>query len=191
MKVQSPRRTAIIAVVFLLLTLLFIGIQPKTYSFNGHIMGTTYNISYVSSPFGHSVSAASKVVHETLVDIDNRMSTYKPNSELMQFNRAPVGEPFRISDDIIYLVQLAQRISEMSDGAYDITIGPLVNLWGFGPTTEVGNENIKKNNDSSIHNTDPKFLKWLENSHPAHIPNENEIELARSKVWISIFNGRI
>ena len=62
----------------------------------------------------------------------------------MQFNRAPVGEPFRISDDIIYLVQLAQRISEMSYGAYDITVGPLVNLWGFGPTTEVEIKNIKK-----------------------------------------------
>jgi thiamine biosynthesis lipoprotein len=68
-----------------------------------------------------------------LEDINKQMSTYRNDSLLMEFNRAPLGEPFAISKDLLNVLVLAQSIHKSSEGAFDPTVGPLVNLWGFGP----------------------------------------------------------
>jgi thiamine biosynthesis lipoprotein len=61
------------------------------------------------------------------------MSTYVESSELSRFNRAAASEPFSLSSDTFDVFQLSQQISEQTGGAFDITVGPLVNAWGFGP----------------------------------------------------------
>ncbi|MFK0569926.1 FAD:protein FMN transferase [Endozoicomonas sp.] len=167
----------LVAVVFLVLST-----RPRLYSFQGQIMGTTYNVSYAADLFSHPVKDISRVVHDALADVDQRMSTYKTDSELMQFNRAPVGQPFRMSQDIVQLVLDAEAISEMSDGAYDITVGPLVNLWGFGPTQWATAKEGQENDDSHERVNAPEFVNWIESQYPGHIPDEKAINEARANV---------
>ncbi len=142
-------------------------------------MGTTYNVSYVATLF-HPVRDVSRGIQDALADVDQRMSTYKPDSELMQFNRAPVGEPFKLSGDIVQLVQQARAISDLSDGAYDITVGPLVNLWGFGPTQRAADK--EGHDDSESLANVPEFAKWIESQYPGHIPHATAIQEALANV---------
>ena len=149
-------------------------------------MGTTYNVSYVSTLFNQNANTVAQAVHAALSDVDRRMSTYKPDSELMQFNRAPIGVPFKVSPDLVALVSEAETISTLSNGAYDITVGPLVNLWGFGPKqyrtdTNVQADNPAKDTASNPTNNDD-YLQWLTESYPATIPSTTDIRTAQAKV---------
>jgi len=65
--------------------------------------------------------------------VDERMSTYRPDSELSRFNQSTETTPFRISPETLEVFRIAQAVSEASGGAFDVTVGPLVNAWGFGP----------------------------------------------------------
>jgi thiamine biosynthesis lipoprotein len=72
-------------------------------------------------------------VEKKLAEIDREMSTYRSDSEISRFNRAPAGEWFPVSKAVAEVVTASREISEKSGGAQDITVGPLVNLWRFGP----------------------------------------------------------
>lgn len=65
--------------------------------------------------------------------LDAILSTWRVDSELSQLNRAPAGVAWRVSETLFDAIETANRASEMTAGAYDITVAPLVNLWGFGP----------------------------------------------------------
>ena len=77
-------------------------------------------------------------VEKVLAEIDRQMSTYRPDSEMSRFNRAPAGEWFAVSPATAEVVAAAQEISEKTDGAMDVTVGPLVRLWHFGPKESDG-----------------------------------------------------
>jgi len=98
---------------------------------SGHTMGTTYNVKVVS--VGVDADALKAKIDMELVRINHLMSTYEPDSELSRFNRAPVGEWFDVSPDTMAVLHLAGLVNTLSDGSFDVTVGPLVNLWGFGP----------------------------------------------------------
>ena len=148
-------------------------------------MGTTYHVSYVSTPFSHPVEDISKVVYEALHDVDLRMSTYRENSELMRFNRTPVGEPFKVSKDLVELVEASQRFSKMSDGAYDVTVGPLVNLWGFGPKShdpKAAQSPKEQGSDNQKQVKAPEFIQWMLDNYPGEIPTDHAIAEAKAHV---------
>ncbi|RDH44355.1 FAD:protein FMN transferase [Zooshikella ganghwensis] len=121
------------AILLSLLALLTGCNQQTIEQVSGPTMGTSYQVKYIAGDSSVSQSEVAQRVDAVLADINQRMSTYIPTSELMQFNQAPTGEMFKLSNDIVTLVALSQEISEMSGGRYDVTVGPLVNLWGFGP----------------------------------------------------------
>ncbi|AJQ95307.1 membrane-associated lipoprotein involved in thiamine biosynthesis [Gynuella sunshinyii YC6258] len=106
--------------------------QDEIQTFYGQALGTSYSIKYVGEK--NKVGKYQHGVNSVLDRIDQSMSTYLKKSELNRFNDAPVGEPFHMSDDLFYVVSQAQIISEKSVGAFDITVEPLVDLWGFGPS---------------------------------------------------------
>ena len=64
------------------------------------------------------------------------MSTYRPESEISRFNRARSTDPFPVSADTLAVLRHAREISELTGGAFDVTVGPLVDAWGFGPAGE-------------------------------------------------------
>jgi thiamine biosynthesis lipoprotein len=99
-------------------------------------MGTYYQVSYVLS----SEQSKNKqlLVEQLKVEIDQKlelvndqMSTYRPNSELSRFNQSESS--LVVSDATIKVVSKALEVYQQSGGAFDVTVGPLVNLWGFGP----------------------------------------------------------
>ncbi len=110
--------------------------QKQLLVINGATMGTTYNIKLASGQ-GIALEVLKEQVSERLNGIDNKMSTYKKDSEVSRFNRHPISDWMPVSAETLNVVAAAHRISQLSDGAFDITIGNLVNLWGFGPTVNL------------------------------------------------------
>jgi len=102
--------------------------------FEGATMGTYYNLT-VRCP--GDVAQIFDEVRVELDEVNAQMSTYLPDSELSRFNNAPVGEWQPVSGELVDVVTAARTISELSGGAFDVTVGPLINLWGFGPNGEV------------------------------------------------------
>tara|TARA_R110001599_G_scaffold119118_2_gene288828 strand:+ start:9121 stop:10134 length:1014 start_codon:yes stop_codon:yes gene_type:complete len=107
--------------------------SPELVSFSGPTMGTTYTVKFYTTENVKKPSDLKVGVDAALVRVNKLMSTYDPNSELSVFNKLPANQFSNISEDMAYVIDKALLISEMSGGEYDITIGPLVNLWGFGP----------------------------------------------------------
>jgi thiamine biosynthesis lipoprotein len=72
-----------------------------------------------------------------LARIEMSMSTYEPESELSRFNAQTGSDWFAVSAELCDVVAAAQQLSGRTGGAFDVTVGPLVNLWGFGPDFSV------------------------------------------------------
>ena len=96
-------------------------------------MGTTYSVKLVGLPADFDVQSLAQEVDGVLETIDQRMSTYRADSELSRFNAAPAGEWMPISADTRHVIAEAVTVSEMTGGAFDPSVGPIVDLWGFGP----------------------------------------------------------
>ncbi len=92
-------------------------------------MGTSYAIKYV----GDEVQGLSAEIEQELVRLNKIFSTYDPASEISTLNNSSVGEQMEVSDELAAVLMTSRKIHELSGGAFDITIGPLVNTWGFGP----------------------------------------------------------
>lgn len=99
----------------------------------GATMGTTYSVRIVDPPDGMAIDEITRRIQLALEDVNRRMSTWRDDSEVSLFNAAPPGEWFPVSDDTAALVAMGQAVSRMSGGAFDVTVGPVVDLWGFGP----------------------------------------------------------
>lgn len=116
-------------------------------------MGTTYTVK-VNTSQSHYKNDLKSGLDSILVKINNRMSTYIPDSEIMQFNNLKVGESVLVSDELIMILEKSYDITEMTDRAFDISVGPLVELWGFGfsdkilsvPNKDVIDDYVKKIN---------------------------------------------
>jgi thiamine biosynthesis lipoprotein len=109
-------------------------VDLEQYVLNGATMGTSYNIKIVepaTTPFNQSVFH--QEIDKLLRDINQMMSTYIEDSEISNFNQAPANKWVQVSPEMVDVFQSAIEISQKSMGAFDITVGPLVNLWGFGP----------------------------------------------------------
>lgn len=105
--------------------------------FGGPAQGTTYNVVLGSARPPEVVVALQKSVDSVLAVIDSRMSTYDPESELSRFNRDTSEAPFPVSDALATVMRTSARVSELSGGAFDVTVGPLVDAWGFGVPGDV------------------------------------------------------
>src|SRR3546814_7935776 len=84
-------------------------------------------------PPADSAKELQRGIQAELDRVDGQMSTYKPQSALSRFNRAPAGSWQTLPPEFFDLLQHALQLAKDSDGAYDPTVGPLGNLWGFGP----------------------------------------------------------
>lgn len=98
----------------------------------GETMGTYWSVRAVA-PASLSAEALAAAAQAVLDRVDAQMSTYKPDSALSRFNAAPADSWLALPDEAFAVVAHALQLARDSDGAYDPTVGPLVNLWGFGP----------------------------------------------------------
>ncbi|WP_375754082.1 FAD:protein FMN transferase [Vibrio sp. HN007] len=119
-----------------LVTLLFITACSEPREQNhliGPTMGTTYNVKYFDGANSRSPADMQKAIDKLLEQVNDQMSTYRKTSELSQFNQYKGSEPFEVSKETALVTQEAVRLNKLTRGALDVTVGPLVNLWGFGP----------------------------------------------------------
>ncbi len=105
---------------------------PEPVVFDGLTMATTYTVK-VTPPLPLDRAELAAGIAAVLDGVDARMSTYKPDSELSRLNSNPALDWQSISPTLSDILSVALDISRLTDGAFDITVGPLVNLWGFGP----------------------------------------------------------
>lgn len=122
---------AVIAAVLLLL----LPNEPKKQYFHnqGNIFGTYYNIRYEGTEDLH------QAIKDRLQDFDNSLSMFNKNSVISQINRNEAVQTDSLFEHMFYE---AQAISQLSNGAFDITVAPLVNAWGFG-TSQVKGERLE------------------------------------------------
>jgi FAD:protein FMN transferase len=111
--------------------------DDKIISLQGKTMGTTFSIRYRTEAEIKPKEVQDKV-DQLLKSINQVMSTYIPDSELSVFNQSHSTDWQNASTELVFVISTAQKISELTDGAFDVTVGPLVNLWNFGPEEKKG-----------------------------------------------------
>jgi FAD:protein FMN transferase len=99
---------------------------------SGKTMGTTWSVVIANPIAAHNPEALQAEIEATLQSVNQQMSTYDPNSEISRFNNASVDEWFPVSELFALTTAKALGFSRISNGAFDPTVGPVVNLWGFG-----------------------------------------------------------
>ena len=105
---------------------------PEIVKISGTKMGTTYHITVVADqPAPDNLGA---LIEAELDRVNHSMSTYKPDSEINRFNRLAVNQPMSVSSEFLEVLTIAQSVWSNSGGALDPSVGPLVDLWGFGPS---------------------------------------------------------
>lgn len=126
----------------LLLLMCFAGCQSALrheslhrYEFKQPHMGTLFTIT-LFAPDESTAREAADAAFEKVASLDRMMSDYDPDSELMQLCRKPAGEPVRVSEELFHVLHRSQQVSELSDGAFDVTIGPLIRQWRRARRTE-------------------------------------------------------
>jgi thiamine biosynthesis lipoprotein len=105
---------------------------PEITKIKGYTMGTGYSVMWPSISNVQAEIVQQKIEAE-LVKINQQMSTYDSNSEISQFNQASAPFTQTISPEFADVLNLSLEIHSLSQGYFDISVGPLVNLWGFGP----------------------------------------------------------
>lgn len=105
--------------------------QAREYQLEGKTMGTYYVVKFYSEQQPDLV-ALQQVLDTELELINDLMSTYRPDSELMRFNRQQTQDAITLTPQTAKVIAEAIRIGEQSAGILDITVGPLTELWGFG-----------------------------------------------------------
>ena len=103
----------------------------RQYALKGKTMGTFYTVKFISSS-PQSTENWQKKIDIRLREVNQRMSIFQKNSEISTFNRAKAGEPVKISRDFYHVMTRSQELYHLTDGAWDGTVKPLVDLWGFG-----------------------------------------------------------
>src|SRR6516165_7370046 len=98
------------------------------HSFTEPHMGTTFKI-IVYAPDEAAAKTAAGAAFARVAELDGIMSDYKPASELMKLCAKAGGDPVKVSDDLWTVLERAQEVAKRSDGAFDVTVGPIVRLW--------------------------------------------------------------
>lgn len=112
-------------------------VELPLYVFEGPIMGTYYRVKVAGVELSRErQELLHGAVREKLEEVDGRMSTYLPDSELSRFNRHAETTAFAISKETLEVLAAALEVSAATGGSFDVTVGPLVEVWGFRPATE-------------------------------------------------------
>lgn len=108
---------------------------PQQIVLSGPAMGTTWNLRAVPGAAGADAVAVGELLRTTLDEVDVAMSTYRPDSAVSRFNASDSTDWFDVPRGLADLVGEALRLGSLSGGAFDVTISPVVSLWGFGTGT--------------------------------------------------------
>ncbi len=103
----------------------------RLYQISGKTMGTFYTIKFISGK-KQALKMWQARVDTLLRDVNKKLSMYDRQSELSNFNRQKIGEPVNTSSDFYTILLTAKKLYQLTEGSWDGTVKPLVDLWGFG-----------------------------------------------------------
>ncbi|MAX29600.1 MAG: hypothetical protein CMG14_01500 [Candidatus Marinimicrobia bacterium] len=152
---------------------LFNSCSNSNTAINGYTMGTTYSIKIYSEEFINSIDLKESIEYK-LNYLNSIFSTYSNSTEISKINLSK-SKKINLSDDLAFVLKKALYYSQLSDGLYDPTVFPLVDLWGFGPTNINSKPNKNKINDL-LKNISYKYISL----------NEKELLLSNSNLYIDL-----
>ena len=106
--------------------------EPARHALNGPTMGTRWSALFFAEP-GIDPVPLRAALQAAVDEVDAQMSTWRPDSDLMRLNAAPVGAWTTVPDRLREVLRLGLDIGRASGGAFDIGMGDAVTAWGFGP----------------------------------------------------------
>ncbi len=101
------------------------------HALSGPTMGTRWSAQF-HAPEALDPALIKAALADSVATVDQQMSTWKPDSDLMQLNRASIGEWVAVPAELMAVLTRAVEIGRLSDGAFDIGMGDAVTAWGFG-----------------------------------------------------------
>ena len=107
--------------------------RPEHATVRGLTMGTSYTVELAAPIDDAARTRLRQLIEAELAAVNRAMSNYDPRSELSEFNRRQDLLWVPASSGLLDVLDSASRISTATRGAFDVTVGPLVDLWGFGP----------------------------------------------------------
>jgi len=139
---MTPARRFVLPAVFVAVPFVVVFLRqpdrsagPHEYLVTGPPMGTTYTVKVVAQGGDDTLKERlAGILRDVPEGVDGAMSTYRTDSEIAAFNRHGT-EDFDASPELMEVMAEAQRVARLSGGAFDITVGPLVDAWGFGPVS--------------------------------------------------------
>ena len=120
------------ALFALLASILLAGCGEKIEEFGGPTMGSHYSLKYLAGEGTPEPAALKAEVDGLLAEVDAQMSTWRVDSDLSRFNRLPADSCQVMPEAVLRLIHEGQLLSAESEGAFDLTVQPLLELWGFG-----------------------------------------------------------
>lgn len=136
--IKSPlgrRLTIMLVAVGIVAVLALINRAPdaQVLKFSGKTMGTTYNVVAVDHRGGLDRVEVEAAIGAALDRINRSMNNWDKTSEISRFNAGRDDAPVAISQDMARVMVTAQQVHKQSGGQFDVTLGPLIAVWGFGP----------------------------------------------------------
>lgn len=120
-----------LAVLFIITSGLLAACEKNEFlMLQGRTMGTSYTIQLENKP-DINPDMLSSQIDAILDEVDKSMSTWRDDSELSKINRTDSTQWINVSPDLLYVLELGQLVSRNTNGAFDITLDPLIDLWGF------------------------------------------------------------
>lgn len=99
----------------------------------GSTMGSTWSVKYVRHAGLADPAQVRREVEAILGEVDRQLSTYRADSDIERFNALPTNSCQSMPAPLLELIHVGEKLSVESEGSYDLTVEPLLNLWGFGP----------------------------------------------------------
>lgn len=129
---KEIKLSVLFCLIFLISACDNVGLKAPSFAYVGAIMGTSFSIKANPLPETVTVKQLQKLIKVRLDTINGKMSAYLKESELSLINNKKTLQKQAISAELFKVLATAKEISQKSKGAFDITVAPLVNLWGFG-----------------------------------------------------------
>ncbi len=121
------------SLLIVLLVATLTGCGQSIERFGGPTMGSSYTVQYVPTGKAPDAAKLKAEVDMILASLDEQFSTYRDDSVVSRFNALPAGACMALPADMLKLWRYGEELSQQSGGAFDLSVEPLMNLWGFGP----------------------------------------------------------
>ena len=127
-------------------------------------MGTTYHVTLPGARGDDDRRRAQRCIDDVLQSVNEHLSTYSDSSEISQFNRSQSGDWTTVSEPLYAVIAAANRVSLETGGAFDVTVAPLLRLWGFGPQSALqSTRDLAPPDPEFIHDAQAAVgYRWLE-----------------------------